>query len=121
MAEQEVDLAKTITDLESKRKELEELWRHPPGENLEEKERKIREIEDMMACNDEKISSLKDILNNQQPSQIVIRGLTPEEKKQMNEALAALSIPIQRDQAFQVVMTTLTMIFQGIELIATKA
>ena len=121
MTEQEVDLAKTITDLEGKREELEELWKHPPGANLEEKERNIREIVDMMACNDEKISSLKDILSNQTASKIIIRGLTQEEKGQMNKALAALSIPIQRDQAFQVIMDTLTTIFQGIELIATKA
>lgn len=121
MADQEVKLAKIIANLESRREELAELWKHPPGANLEEKERNIREIEDMMACIDEKIPILKDILNNQQASQTIIRGLTPEEKDQMNEALAALSIPIKRDQAFQVIMTTLTTIFQGIELIASRA
>ena len=121
MTDQKVDLAEMISQLKSRREELAELWRHPPGENLEEKERNIREIEDMMACLNEKILILQDILNNQQASQIIIRGLTQEEKDQMNQALAALSRPIQRDQGFQVIMETLTTIFQGIELIATRA
>lgn len=121
MSDQGVDLAKEINNLKKRRVELDELWKDPPGPTEDEKEDQTEIIENKLVEIDEKILSLKNILNNQQASQIIIRGLTQEEKKQMNQALAALSLPIQRDQAFQVIMDTLTTIFQGIELIATKA
>ncbi len=121
MPEQEIDLDREIKELEKRREELYGLWEDTPGNTPEEKEKNTLEIEDMLPRIDEKILILKDTRNNRQASQVIIRGLTQEEKDQMNRALAALSIPIQRDQNFQVIMTTLTEIFKGVELIASKA
>lgn len=121
MADLKIDLDKEIAELTKRWNELKAVWTDPPSQDLVGRERQRREIIRYMDHINEKIMILESIRNNKAASEVVIREVTPQEEIELNQALGALHVVIQREQVFDVIIATATTILGAADTVISGA
>jgi hypothetical protein len=121
MPDLKIDLDDPISQLRNRWDELKELWIDPPGPTADDKTNQTSRIEFLMDQINEKKLSLARIEADKRAAQVTVRGLTPEEKQQVENALANLNLVIKKEQAFNNIVTTTTTILSSADTVIHAA
>jgi len=119
MSDLDIDLSAQIDALKERRKELLGIRVSPPGPSADDKRIQRQVIDEKAIILLEKITALERIKDDRQSSQIIVRGLTDQERMDAEQALSRLGRVVQKEQTFDALMNTVNGLLRAADTLAT--
>jgi hypothetical protein len=113
-----IDLAAQIEELWKRRRELLRIRVSPPGPSADDKRIQRQIIDEQAIILLEKITALERIEDDRQASQIVVAGLTEQDRASAVQAMKALSRAVQQEQAFDALLDSVAALFRAADTLA---
>ena len=121
MSDLDIDLSAQIDALKARRKDLLDMRVSPPGPSADDKRIQRQVIDEKAIILLEKITALERIKDDRQSAQIVVRGLTDQERTDAEQAISRLGRVVQKEQAFDALMNAVNGLFRAADTLATTA
>jgi hypothetical protein len=121
MSDLDLDLSSQIDALKERRKELLGMRVSPPGPSADDKRIQRQVIDEKVIILLEKVTVLERIKDDRQSARIAVRGLTDQEKMDVEQAMARLGRVVEKEQTFEALLNAINGLFRAADTLATTA